>query len=92
MGDAEWAESCRTAFRKYVTVTRQGPEPDGKRYTEHAESKLRPNTVAYWKQRGDHAVDIGHVFRYPYSYYDLLRRADDPELTQELEAKAFRIF
>jgi len=21
MGDVEWAESCRTAFRKYVTVT-----------------------------------------------------------------------
>ena len=57
-----------------------------------SESKLRPNTLAYWKQRGDHAVDIGHVFKYPYSYYDLLRRADDPELTRELEAKAFRIF
>lgn len=92
MGDVEWAENCRTAFRKYVTVTRQGPERDGKRYTEHAASNLRPNALAYWEQRGDKTLGIGHVFKYPYSYYDLLERADDPELAQELDAKAFRIF
>ena len=28
MGHVEWAETCRTAFRKYVTVTRLGPEAD----------------------------------------------------------------
>ncbi|MCH5376476.1 MAG: hypothetical protein JJ992_21105, partial [Planctomycetes bacterium] len=28
MGDVKWAESCRTAFRKYVTVTRRGPDAD----------------------------------------------------------------
>ncbi len=92
MGDVEWAESCRTAFRKYVTVTRQGPKPDDKRYTDHPPSVLRPNGSAYWKQRGDHAVDIGHVFKYPYSYYDLLERANDPELSRELDAKAYHIF
>ncbi len=42
MGDVEWAESCRTAFRKYVTVTRRGPEPDSKRYPDHKPSDLRP--------------------------------------------------
>lgn len=26
MGNVEWAESCRIAFRKYVTVTRKGPD------------------------------------------------------------------
>ena len=75
MGDVELAESCRTAFRKYVTVTRRGPEPGSKRYPDHKPSDLRPTTMAYWKSRGDHAVDIGHVFKYPYSCYDLLRRA-----------------
>lgn len=92
MGDVEWAESCRTAFRKYVTYTRQGPEPDAKRYAEHKPSQLRPVDAAYWERRGDHAVDIGHVFKYPYGYYELLRRADDSELAKTWDAKAFRLF
>lgn len=92
MGDVEWAESCRTAFRKYVTVTRQGPEADGKRYQEHQPTKLRPNMAEYWQKRGDHSVDIGHVFKYPYSYYDLLKRIDNETLAHEWDEKAFRIF
>ncbi|MCB1090688.1 MAG: hypothetical protein KDL87_04110 [Verrucomicrobiae bacterium] len=92
MGDVEWAESCRTAFRKYVTVTRQGPESDGKRYEEHRPTPLRPNMAKYWQKRGDHAVDIGHVFKYPYSYYDLLKRTDNEALKREWDEKAYRIF
>lgn len=92
MGDVKWAESCRTAFRKYVTVTRRGPEPDSQRRPDHKPSDLRPNDAAYWRRRGDNAVGIGHVFKYPYSYYDLLRRADDPALTRGLEAKAYHLF
>ena len=67
MGDIEWAESCRTAFCKYVTVTRRGPEPDSRRIPEHKPSYLRPIDTAYWKNRGDKTVGIGHVFKYPYS-------------------------
>lgn len=92
MGDEEWAESCRTAFRKYVTVTRRGPKPDDKRYQEHPPSKLRPDGADYWRRRGDKTLGIGHVFKYPYSYYDLLRAADDPDLQREWEGKAHRIF
>ena len=92
MGHVPWAESCRTAFRKYVTVTRRGPEPDAKRIPDHPPNDLRPISAAYWKKRGDRAVDIGHVFKYPYSYYDLLRRADDPELRRVLDAKAYHLF
>ncbi len=92
MGDLEWAESCRTAFRKYVTVTRRGPDADSKRYPEHKQSQFRPNSAEYWKRRGDHAVDIGHVFKYPYSYYDLLREVGDPALTREWDTKAYRLF
>lgn len=92
MGDEEWAEGCRTAFRKYVTVTRQGPGPGSRVIAERRPSPLRPNNAEYWRARGDHAVDIGHVFKYPYSYYDLLRRAADPALKQEWESKAHRLF
>jgi len=92
MGDVEWADSCRTAFRKYVTVTRLGPNEDDKRFKDHAESKLRPNSAEYWRRRGEKTLGIGHVFKYPYSYYDLLDRAKDPELARALDAKAYHIF
>lgn len=92
MGDVQWAEGCRTAFRKYVTVTRLGPEPESKRYPDHKPTDLRPTDAAYWRRRGDKAVGIGHVFKYPYAYYDLLRRARDPELGRKLDAKAYHLF
>ncbi len=92
MGDHDWAESCREAFRKYVTVTRKGPGPGDRAIAEHAPSKLRPNDTQYWQKRGDKTLGIGHVFKYPYSYYDLLRRANNPALEREWDAKAFRVF
>jgi hypothetical protein len=92
MGDVEWAESCRTAFRKYVTVTRLGPDPSDRRIADHKPTELRPSKAEYWQKRGDRTLGIGHVFKYPYSYYDLLRRANDPELQAEWEAKAYHLF
>lgn len=92
MGDVEWAESCRTAFRKYVTVTRKGPEPDARKIKDHRFSKLRPDDTEYWQNRGDKTLGIGHVFKYPYAYYDLLARADDPELEKEFDDKAWQLF
>ncbi|MCA9054754.1 MAG: hypothetical protein KDA75_13015 [Planctomycetaceae bacterium] len=92
MGDVDWADSCRTAFCKYVTVTRRGPADDDKRYTDHAPSKLRPNQTGYWRQRGNKSLGIGHVFKYPYSYYSLLERAEDDALANEWDAKAYHVF
>ena len=92
MGDVAWAESCRTAFRKYVTVTRRGPDPDSQRRPDHKPSQLRPTDAEYWRRRGNKDVGIGHVFKYPYSYYDLVRRAGDPELQRVLDAKAHLLF
>lgn len=92
MGDEEWAESCRTAFRKYVTVTRMGPQQGDRRIKDHPFSKLRPSDAQYWKQRGNKTLGIGHVFKYPYAYYDLIARAQDPALEKELDEKAWQIF
>ncbi|MGB7933374.1 MAG: hypothetical protein WCH04_14300 [Gammaproteobacteria bacterium] len=92
MGDLVLAESCRNAFRKYVTVTRLGPEPDAKPKPDHPRSDLRPAEAAYWEARGDNDVDIGHVFKCPYSCYDLLRRADDPYLARAWEERADQLF
>jgi len=92
MGDIECAESCREAFLKYVTITRQGPGPTDKPRQDHKPGQVRPNSTEYWRERGDKQVDIGHAFKYPYSYYNLLRRVNDDTLEQELEAKAWRVF
>lgn len=91
-GGEEWAESCRTAFRKYVTVTRMGPQQGDRKIKDHAFSKLRPDDADYWKKRGDKAVGIGHVFKYPYAYYDLLTRANDPTLEKAIDTKAWQLF
>ncbi|OYP29960.1 hypothetical protein [Rhodopirellula sp. MGV] len=92
MGDVEWAESCRVAFCKYVTVTRQGPKDGDRKIKDHRFSKLRPDDTEYWQQRGDKTLGIGHVFKYPYAYYDLLSRANSPELRQSFDAKAWQLF
>ena len=92
MGDIEWAESCRMAFRKYVTVTRKGPQPGDRKIKDHAFSNLRPDEAEYWRKRGEKTLGIGHVFKYPYAYYDLLARAKDPELAKEFDAKAWHVF
>lgn len=92
MGHTEWAESGRVAFRKYVTVTRQGPASGDRKIADHRPSKLRPDEAQYWNKRGDKTLGIGHVFKYPYGYYDLVRRANDDQLAAELDAKAYQIF
>lgn len=92
LGEVEWAESCRTAFRKYITVTRRGPQPGDRKIKDHKFSRLRPNETAYWKQRGNKSLGIGHVFKYPYAYYDLVTRAKDLELEKEFDAKAWQLF
>ena len=92
MGDEEWAESCRLAFRKYVTVTRKGPQPGDRKIRDHRVTDLRPNQAEYWNKRGDKTLGIGHVFKYPYAYYDLLSRAGDPELAKTLDQKAYHVF
>jgi len=92
IGNEEWAESCRTAFRKYVTVTRMGPQPSDRKIKDHKFSKLRPDDTEYWQKRGNKTLGIGHVFKYPYAYYDLLTRAKDPEMEKELDAKAWQLF
>lgn len=61
-------------------------------YNKHKPSPLRPNSAESWQKRGDHAEDIGHVFKHPYSYYDILRHVDDPALKKEWNAKAWRLF
>lgn len=91
-GGEEWAEACRTAFCKYVTVTRQGPAGTDRKIADHKPSVLRPNQTDYWKNRGERTLGLGHVFKYPAAYYELLDHAQDPDLQQDFEEQAWQIF
>lgn len=62
------------------------------RIKDHQLSTLRPKDSEYWQNRGDKTLGIGHVFKYPYAYYDLLARAKDLELEREFDAKAWQLF
>jgi hypothetical protein len=92
MGHVEWAERCRLAFRKYVTVTRQGPEPGAKPRPDHPWSALRPTEAAYWEKRPLRSIGIGHVFKYPYSCYALLRQVGSDEAARRWEERAHHVF
>ncbi len=92
MGDVDTAESCRTAFCKYVTVTRREPTPNSKNHRGRKPADRLPTESAYWEKRGDHAVGIGHVFKYPYSYYNLQRHARDPAMERAWAEKARHLF
>jgi hypothetical protein len=80
MGYEPWAESCRTAFRKYLTVTRLGPDTDERAARVLTVSGCGPTDTVYWKGRNPDGIQLGHIFKYSYSFYDLLRRADDRRL------------
>ena len=92
MGHVQWAESCRGAFCKYVTLTRRGPEPESPRRPDHGPSELRPAEAAYWERKRQSPMGIGHIYKYPYSYYDLLERAGDDELARVWNGKAYHLF
>lgn len=49
-----------------------------------------------WADHGqgfrDHLLTIGHAFKYPYSYYHLLRSVNGDAFRQELDDKVWRVF
>jgi len=92
MGDEAWAESCRSAFCKYITFTRRGPGSDSPRQPDHKFSKLRPLDRDYWQKRAELPVGIGHFLKYPYSYYELLRYAAASDLESAFNDKAYLLF
>jgi len=59
-------------------------------YTPATRSALLPTEPAYWLQDFTHCEwDEGHVFKYTFSFHELLNRSGDPELNQ-CAAEKFR--
>ena len=58
---------------------------------EHPQSELRPHQRAYWEQRAQRPVGIGHCFKYPYGFYGLMELAQDMRLKQQCIQTAYHI-
>jgi hypothetical protein len=76
------------AFRCYVGRIRMGPQATDKPRPEHPESNLRPTQTAYWHERRNVAPKLGHVFKYAYGLYGLLRLTPDRDFAKGCLARA----
>lgn len=56
---------------------------DKKPLVRSPRSRYLPHEREYWQQNfGEHEWDYGHVFKFPFSFYDHLRRVDDESLRE----------
>lgn len=92
LGHADLAKSGQTAYRMYIKTMRQGPKALDPHITEHVPKPWTPLDSEYWQNRKPGISGIGHVFKYPYSFYALLKHVSDPELTQQCIDESYRIF
>jgi hypothetical protein len=76
----------------YVKTMRDGPPASARRIPEHPRSGVTPLDYQYWEQRKSVRSGIGHVFKYPYSFFNLLASLDDAELRERCLAESYRIF
>ena len=78
-------------YETYVRRIRQGPLDGDAERAEHKQALSVPTQESYWQQKsGDWA--LGHVCKYPYGFYGLMKLADDETLKDRCETVAFRIF
>ena len=91
LGYPDLATRAHEAYRMYITTMRRGPGETAQRYPEHQPSKLTPLNYEYWERKRS-VSGLGHVFKYPYSFYNLISQLDDEELRQRVVAEGYRIF
>ncbi|MEZ5540436.1 MAG: hypothetical protein R3F42_00110 [Pseudomonadota bacterium] len=92
LGYPDLAATAHRAYRMYIHTLRRGPRPTDRRIPDHPPATLTPLDHAYWAQRRNVLSSLGHVFKYPWSFYSLLSRLDDTDLKQRCLAAAHLIF
>ncbi len=92
LGYPELSLRAHNAYRMYIKTMRQGPTEKSRRIREHSPSSVTPLDYEYWAQRKSVRSGLGHAFKYPYSFYNLLAQLDDAELRQRCLAQGYRIF
>ncbi len=80
------------AYKLFVKVARRGPGENARSIPDHEDRGQDPLTREYWERKGGTDFRLGHCFKYPYSYYNLLNRSDGSELKQRWQAKSYTLF
>lgn len=92
LGYSALARRGEHAFKIYVKRIRMGPLETDVPRPEHRPSELFPHHRAYWEERRTQSIGLGHVFKYPYGFYEWMRLARDPRLEQQCRRVAYHVF
>ena len=92
LGHDALAARAEHGFALYIDRIRMGPLDTDLSRPEHARRPAQPHQADYWHQRSQHGVSIGHLFKYPYGFYGLMRHVPDGPLSQACWGEAYRIF
>jgi hypothetical protein len=75
----------------YFQRIRMGPQDTDVPRDKHKVAEWTPLQSSYWANKtGDWR--LGHVLKYPYGFYGLMKHAEDVTLKRECESVAYRIF
>jgi hypothetical protein len=91
MGYQALAGQAEDAFKLYIQRIRMGPLETDVPRPEHPPSSLFPRQRAYWEQRANRPVGIGHLFKYPYGFYGLMDLAQDARLKEQCRRVAYHV-
>ncbi len=88
LGYGELAAKGHDAHRLYVKLSRNQPD-EGEPIPKHNNVCSVPLEADYWKRdlEGSRQWLVGHVFKYTYSFYDLVRHVDSESDRQRYQAQ-----
>lgn len=92
LGYVDLANKGHPALGTMVSIARRGPSKDSRRIPDHAPNRWTPLDLRYWEEKQAGLSGLGHAFKYPYSFYNLMSRLDNQELKQRCEAESYKIF
>ena len=91
LGYADLSSRAEAGYKIYIRRIRMGPQESDKVRAEHLPTHLSPLQAAYWQDR-DGDLFLGHQLKYPYGFYGIMDKVDDPDLKRRALAIAYRIF
>jgi hypothetical protein len=91
LGHSALARHGERGLKIYIKRIRMGPQKTDVPRPERLSSDLLPHHRAYWQARRAQAIGLGHVFKYPYGFYEWIRLARDPCLQQQCMRVAHHI-
>lgn len=91
-GQPDLAARARRAYRMYIATLRRGPGANAEPIPDHPALTSTPLQADYWRRKTSVTKGLGHAFKYPYSFYNLLAGLHDETLKQRCLDASFQIF